>query len=47
VGTCAGRICCWDVIRFGDANGTTDDCLELSVLSSMILALLLMIFGIE
>ena len=35
------------MIRFADANRTTVDCLELTVLSSMILALLLTIGGIE
>ena len=43
----AGRFWWWHVIRFADANRTTVDCLELTVLSSMILALLLTIGGIE
>jgi hypothetical protein len=36
-----------DVPRRGDANGTTGDCLELTVLSSMVFADLIMIGGIE
>ena len=31
----------------GDANGTTGDCLGLTVLSSMVLAVLLIIGGVE
>ena len=47
VGTWAGR-CTWrGVFRHGDANGTTGDCLGLTVLSSMVLALILIIGGVE
>jgi hypothetical protein len=35
------------VLRRGEANGTTGDCLGLTVLSSMVLAVLLIIGGIE
>jgi len=35
------------VSRRGDVNGTTGDCLGLTVLSSTVLAVLLMIGGIE
>ena len=39
VGTWAGR-CTWrGVFRHCDANGTTGDCLGLTVLSSMVLAM--------
>jgi len=51
---CRARVCTWvgrfswrGVPRRGDANGTTDDCLGLTVLSSMVLAVLLMIGGIK
>jgi len=47
VGTCAGRFSWRGVHRRGDANGTTGDCLGLTVLSSMVFAVLLMIGGIE
>jgi len=35
------------VSRRGDANGTSGDCLVLTVLSSMVLAVLLIIGGVE
>ena len=47
VGTWAGRFSWLGVPRRGDANRTTGDCLGLTMLSSMILAILLMISGIE
>ena len=47
VGTWAGRITWRGAPRHGDANRTTGGCLELTVLCSMILALLLMIGGTE
>jgi len=47
VGTGAGRFSWRGVSRRGDANGTTGDCLGLTVLSSMVLAVLLMIGGVE
>jgi len=47
VGTWAGRFSWLGVPRRGDANRTTGYCLGLTVLSSMILAVLLMISGIE
>jgi len=43
LGTWAGRFSCRGVPRRGDVNGTTGDCLSLTVLSSMVLAVLLMI----
>jgi hypothetical protein len=47
VGTWAGR-CTWrGVFRHDDANGTTGDWLGLTVLSSMVLAVLLIIGGVE
>ena len=47
VGTWAGR-CTWrGVSRHGDANGKTGDCLGLTVLSSKVLAVLLIIGGVE
>ena len=42
VGNWAGRFSWRGVSRRGDANATTGDCLGLTVLSSMILAVLLM-----
>ena len=47
VGTCAGRFLRRDVLVRGYANGTTNDCLGLTVLISMILPVLLMIGGVE
>lgn len=47
VGTWAGRQSWRGVSRRGDANGTTGDCLGFTVLSSTVLALLLIIGGIE
>jgi len=47
VGTWAGRFSWRGVPKRGDANGTTGDCLGLTVLSSMVLAVLQMIGGIE
>jgi len=47
VGTWAGRFSWRGVSRRGDVNGTTGDCLGLTVLSSTVLAVLLMIGGIE
>jgi hypothetical protein len=47
IGTCAGRFSWRDMLRCGVANGTTGECLGLTVLRSMILALLLMIGGTE
>jgi len=46
VGNGARRFSWRDVLRLGDANGKTGDCLVLMVLSSMILAVLLKIGGI-
>jgi len=47
VGTWAGR-CAWrGRSRRGEANGTSGDCLGLTVLSSMVLAVLLIIGGVE
>jgi hypothetical protein len=43
VGMWAGRFSWCGVPRRVDANGTTGDCLELTVLSSMVLGVLLMI----
>ena len=45
VGTWTGRLWGRDVSRRGDANGTTGGCLGLTILSSIILAVLLMIGG--
>ena len=47
MGTWAGRFSWRGVSRRGDVNGTTGDCLGLTVLSSTVLAVLLMIGGIE
>ena len=47
VGTWAGRLSWRGVCRRGDTNGTTGDCLGLTVLSCMVLALLLIIGGDE
>ena len=47
VGIWARRFSWRGVPRRGDANGTTGDCLGLTVLSPMVLAVLLMIRGIE
>jgi hypothetical protein len=47
VRTWVGRFSWLDVSRRGDANRMTGDCLGLTVLSSMILAVLLMISGNE
>ena len=48
------RICTWTgrfswrgMSRCGDANGASSDCLGLTVLSSMVLAVLLIIGGVE
>jgi hypothetical protein len=41
VGTWAGRICWRGVPRHCDANGTTGDCLGLTVRSSIVLGVLL------
>jgi hypothetical protein len=46
VGTWAGRFS-WRGMPRRDANGRTGDCLELSVPSSIVLAILLMICGID
>jgi hypothetical protein len=46
VGTCDGRISWRDMLRRVDANGTADDCLGLTVLSSTIFAVLLIFGGI-
>jgi len=43
----AGRFSGRGVLRRGDAKGTTSDCLKLTVLGTMVLAVLLMIGGIE
>jgi len=40
-------VACRRVSRRGDANGTTGDCLGLAVLSSMVLAVCLIIDGVE
>jgi hypothetical protein len=47
VGTLAGIFSGLGMSRRGDANGTTADCLGLSVLSFMVLAVLLIIGGVE
>ena len=47
VGTWAGRFSWHGVPRHGDANGTTGDCLGLTVLSFMVLAVLLIIGRVE
>jgi len=47
VGTWAGRFSCRGVSRRGDANGTSGDCLGLTVPSSMFLAVLLVSGGVE
>jgi len=47
VGTWAGRFSWRGVSRRGDANATSGDCLGLTVLSSMVLAVLLVIGGVE
>jgi len=47
VGTWVGRFSWGGVSRRGDANGTTGDCLGLTVLSFMVLAVLLIIGGVE
>jgi len=47
VGTWTGRFSWRGVSRRGDANGTAGDCLGLTVLSSMVLAVLLVIGGVE
>ena len=47
VGTWAGRFLWRGLSRHGDANGTTADCLRLTVLSFMVLAALLIIGGVE
>jgi len=47
VGTWAGRFSWCGVSRRGEANGTAGDCLGLTVLSSMVLAVLLVIGGVE
>jgi len=47
VGTLAGRFPWRGVSGRVDANGTTGDCLGLTVLSSMVLAVLLIIGGVE
>jgi hypothetical protein len=47
VGTWAGILSWRGVSRRGDAKGTTGDCLGLTVLSSMVLAVLLIIVGVE
>jgi len=47
VGTWAGRFSWRSVSRCGDADGTAGDCLGLTVLSSMVLAVLLVIGGVE
>lgn len=40
-------VACRRMCRRGDANGTTGDCLGLAVLSSMVLAVCLIIGGVE
>jgi hypothetical protein len=47
VGAWAGRFSWRGVSRRGDAKQTTGDCLVLTVLSSMILAMLLIICGVQ
>ena len=47
VGNWAGRFSWRGVSRRDDANGTAGDCLGLTVLSSMVLAVLLVIVGVE
>jgi hypothetical protein len=47
VGTWVRRLSWRGVPRRGDANRTTGDCLKLTVLSAMILAILLITGGIE
>lgn len=47
VGTWAGRFSWRGVSRRGDVNGATGNCLGLTVLSSMVLAVLLVIGGVE
>jgi hypothetical protein len=47
VGTCVVRCSSRDMLRRREVNGTTSDCLGLTVLSSMILSVLLMTGGIE
>jgi hypothetical protein len=47
VGIWAGRFSWRGVSRCGDANGTTGVCLELTVLSSVVVTLLLIIGGVE
>jgi hypothetical protein len=47
VGTWAGRYSWRGVPRRGEANGKTGDCLDLTVLSSMVLAVLLIIGGLK
>ena len=47
VGTWAGRFSRRGVSRLGDANGTTGDCLGLTVLSSTVLEVLLIVGGVE
>ena len=46
-GTWAGRFSWRGFSRRGDDNGTTGDCLGLSVLSFMVLSVLLIIGGVE
>jgi hypothetical protein len=47
VGTWTGRNSWRSLPRRGDAIGTSGDCLVLTVLSSMVLAVLLIIGGVE
>ena len=47
MGTYVGTYLWRDVLRGGDSTGTTCDCLRLTLMSSMILAVLLTIGGIE
>ena len=47
VGTWTGKFLCSGVHRRGEAKGTIRDCLGLTVLISVVLALLLMIGGTE
>ena len=47
MGTWFGRFSWRGVSRSGDAKRTTGDCLELTVLCSMILAVLLIVGGTE
>jgi len=47
VGTWTGKFLCSGVSRRGETNGTTHDCLGLTVLISVDLTLLLMIGGTE